>query len=49
MSNAQSATKGAVVKGTNTKQVCAWLRPQQYTASIGLQSEPFFDQFSPQQ
>ena len=44
-----TAAKGSMVEGTNTKQVCAWLRFQCYLGSIGLQSDPFLDQFSTQQ
>jgi hypothetical protein len=46
LSAAQSAAKGAVVEGTNANQVHAWLRFNHYLASIGLQGDPFLDNFS---
>ncbi len=46
MSAAQSATKGAMVEGTNVKQIRAWTRFQTYLLSIGLHSDPYLDQFN---
>jgi hypothetical protein len=43
---AQSATEGAMVEGTNAKQIHAWNRYQQYFTSIGLQEDLFLDNFS---
>jgi len=43
---AQSAAKGAVVQGTDAKQVRAWRRFQLYLASIGIPSDPYLDEFS---
>jgi hypothetical protein len=42
---AQSASKAAVVEGTNAKQVRAWSRYSQYLLSIGLQNDPYLDDF----
>ncbi len=46
LSAAQSATKGAIVKGTNDKQVCTWTHFQPYQHSIGLHSDSYLDNFS---
>jgi hypothetical protein len=46
LSAAQSTAKGAVVKGTDDKQIRAWNRFQTYLHSIGIQSDPFLDDFS---
>jgi hypothetical protein len=46
LSAAQSAAKGAVVEGTNAKQVRAWTRFQAYLQSIGFLSDPYLDNFS---
>jgi hypothetical protein len=43
---AKSASKGAVVEGTNAKQICAWSRYSRYLFSIGLQDDLFLDNFS---
>jgi hypothetical protein len=46
LSAAQAASEGAVVKGTNAKQVRAWARFQRYLQSIGLSSNPYLDGFT---
>jgi hypothetical protein len=46
LSAAQSSAKGAVVKGTDDKQVRAWNHFQTYLHSIGLHSDPYLDDFS---
>ncbi len=46
LSAAQSAAEGAVVQGTNAKQVHAWTRFQRYLGLIGVISDPYLDNFS---
>jgi hypothetical protein len=46
ISAAQAASEGAVVEGTNAKQVRAWARFQHYLRSIGLSSDPYLDGFT---
>jgi len=46
LSAAQSAASGAVVQGTNAKQIRAWSRFQRYLNAIGLSSDPFLDGFT---
>ncbi|MFN9981690.1 MAG: hypothetical protein ACK53Y_17320, partial [bacterium] len=43
---AETAAKGAVVEGTNAKQLRTWSRFQSYLSSIGLASDPYLDSFS---
>jgi hypothetical protein len=45
-SAAESASKGAVGPGTNSKQTLAWKRYQQYLQSIDIFSDPFLDNFT---
>jgi len=46
LSAAQSTVKGAMVEGTNQKQLHAWTQFQRYRASIELSSDPYLDGFS---
>lgn len=45
LSAVQSAAKGAVVEGTNTKKVHAWNRYKQYLFSIRLQDDLYLNNF----
>jgi hypothetical protein len=42
---AESATKGAVESGTNSKQTLAWTRFQQYIKHNKILEDPFLDKF----
>jgi hypothetical protein len=46
LSAAESAAKGAVVEGTNVKQVRSWGRFQTYLLSIGIRNDEYLDNFS---
>jgi hypothetical protein len=46
LSAAELAAKGAVVEGTNAKQVRAWGRFQIYLLSIGIRNDEYLNNFS---
>jgi hypothetical protein len=41
---AEATAKGAVVEGTNAKQLCAWSRYKRYLSLIGLASDLYLEQ-----